>query len=517
MPRLGPCITQTGVGDDNSLLTFLLDQAAAAGNAGIYTADSVQALQQAIPAAQAVASNTGASQAQVDAAADSLRAAYEGLVYLPGVPAIAPVADKTVIAGNQLAFKLHQLNSVAGTVFSVSGLPQGAVFDADKRTVVWTPDKTQGGVYTVTLTAAANGGATSRTVKLTVKGQPVIAQSGTVELTSRQAFTYQVKGADPAGVTLTYSAAKLPSGAALDPVTGVFTWTPAHANYGDNFVTFTVSNGLFTVSQTVDFKVNLGMLKPDGYTKGSYYLYQKEFERIQAALALPGADKAALVAQLAQAEAALVSTITLPAPKVDVTSSMVAASTVAWPNASAGSAEVNGWRAFDGNTGTYTDTTANPSWILVDLGEGNAKSIGSVRFYPRSNFVSRINGSIIQGSGDGTNWTDLYTINGISALAWNSGAITNTTAFRYLRFYSPSGSSNVAELEFYEKPIDRTLIDVLNSEAKALNGTKYPADQWQALQSALDKMNAVPAAASQEIIDAATADVIAALKALQRR
>ena len=149
-------------------------------------------------------------------------------------------------------------------------------------------------------------------------------------------------------MTLTYSAAKLPSGAALDPVTGVFSWTPAHANYGDNFVTFRVSNGLFTISQTVDFKVNLGMLKPDGYTKGSYYLYQKEFERIQAALALPGADKAALIAKLAQAEAALVSTITLPASKVAVTSSMVAASTVAWPNANAGSAAVNGWRAFDG-------------------------------------------------------------------------------------------------------------------------------------------------------------------------
>ena len=106
------------------------------------------------------------------------------------------------------------------------------------------------------------------------------------------------------------------------------------------------------------------MLMPDGYTKGSYYLYQKEFERIQAALALPGADKAALVAQLAQAEAALVSTITLPAAKIAVTSSMVVASTVAWPNDNAGSAAVNGWCAFDGNTGTYTDTTTNPAGFL---------------------------------------------------------------------------------------------------------------------------------------------------------
>ncbi|MBD0382950.1 putative Ig domain-containing protein [Paenibacillus sedimenti] len=512
--EIGAVYNQTGHGADKSLLTFLLDQAAAAGNAGIYTADSLQALQQTIPSAQAVASDSGASQAQVDAAADSLRAAYEGLVYLPGVPAIAPIMDKTVIAGNQLAFKLHQLNSVAGTVFSVSGLPQGAVFDAEKRTVVWTPDKTQGGVYTVTLTAEANGGATSRTVKLTVKGQPVIAPGETVELTSRQPFTYQVKATDRAGAKLTYSAAKLPSGAVLDPVAGVFTWTPSHANYGNNFVTFIVSNGLYKVSQTVEFKVDLGMLKPDGYTKGSYYLYQKEFERIQAAIALPGADKAALVAHLAQAEAALVSTITLPAQKVAVTSSMVTASTVAWPNASAGSAAVNGWRAFDGKTDTYTDTTANPSWILADLGEGNAKNIGSVRFYPRSNFVPRVNGSIIQGSGDGTSWTDLYTISGISTLSWNSGVITNPTAFRYLRYYSPSGNSNVAELEFYEKPIDRTLIDVLNSEAKALDGAKYAAEQWQALQSALGKMSAIPADASQETIDTATADVIAALKAL---
>ena len=297
---------QTGYGADKSLLKFLLDQAAAAGNAGIYTADSVQALQEAIPAAQAVDSNNGASQAQVDDAADSLRAPYDGLVYKPGVPAIAPVMDKTLIAGNQLAIKLHLLNSVTDAVYSVSGLPQGASFDSDKRTVFWTPDKTQGGFYNVTLTAEANGGSTSRTVKLTVKGQPVIAPGETVELTSRQPFTYQVKATDPTGMALTYSAAKLPSGATLDPVTGVFRWTPTVANYGDNMVTFTVSNGLYKVSQTVDLKVNFGILPPEDYTKGSYYLYHKETERILAAIALPGADKDVLAAELIQAEGLLV-------------------------------------------------------------------------------------------------------------------------------------------------------------------------------------------------------------------
>ncbi|QYR19338.1 putative Ig domain-containing protein [Paenibacillus sp. sptzw28] len=515
--EIGAVYNQTGYGNDNSLLKFLLEQAAAAGNAGIYTADSVHALQQEIPSAQAVASDSGASQAEVDAAADRLRGAYEGLVYLPGVPAIAPVADKTVIAGNQLSFKLHQLNSVTGTVFSVSGLPQGAVFDPDKRTVAWTPARTQGGVYTLTLTAAAEGGSTSRTVKLTVKGDPVIAPGGTVELKTRQAFTYQVKATDPTGAALTYSAAKLPSGAAFDPVTGIFTWTPAPANYGDNFAIFTVSNGLFTVSQTVAFKVSLGLLMPDGYTKGSYYLYKKEAERIQAALALPDADKAALIQQLAQAESLLVPASTLPAAKVAVTSSMVTASTVVWPDANAGSAAQNGWRAFDGNTGTYTDTTANPSWILVDLGADNARSIGSVKFYPRTNFVSRVKGSIIQGSNDGMAWTDLYTINGITAAAWNTASITNATAFNYLRFYSPAGNSNVAELEFYDKPIDKTLLPILLEEAGAVDTGLYKEESIQALQAEVKKAQEVYSneAAAQPEIDSASARLIAALKGLQ--
>ena len=172
--EIGAVYNQTGDGYDNSLLTFLLDQAAAAGNAGIYTADSLQALQQAIPAAQL----SPPMPAQARLKLTPQPTAYGWLMKVWSIcrgSGDRSVADKTVIAGNQLAFKLHQLNSVTGTVFSVSGLPQGAAFDADKRTVIWTPDKKQGGVYTVTFTAAANGGATSRTVKLTVKGQPVIA------------------------------------------------------------------------------------------------------------------------------------------------------------------------------------------------------------------------------------------------------------------------------------------------------------------------------------------------------
>ena len=36
--------------------------------------------------------------------------------------------------------------------------------------------------------------------------------------------------------------------------------------------------------------------------------------------------------------------------------------------------------------------------------------------------------------------------------------INGSKAYRYLRYYTPSGFANVGELEFYEKIVDRTLL-----------------------------------------------------------
>ncbi|XEC93010.1 LamG-like jellyroll fold domain-containing protein [Paenibacillus tarimensis] len=48
------------------------------------------------------------------------------------------------------------------------------------------------------------------------------------------------------------------------------------------------------------------VLAPDGYTKGSYYLYMKEVARIKAAMSEPGADTSGLAAELEQAKNLLV-------------------------------------------------------------------------------------------------------------------------------------------------------------------------------------------------------------------
>lgn len=149
-----------------------------------------------------------------------------------------------------------------------------------------------------------------------------------------------------------------------------------------------------------------------------------------------------------QSEAVTITTL----KPISVVSSMVKATTNIWPGT--GTPEENAWLAFDGNTATATDTITNPGWILIDFGVGNEQVPGGMKFYPRSTNVSRMNGAVIQGSNDGTNFTDLYSISGISTVKWYFVEIGNSTstAYRYLRYYTPKGNANVAELAFYAKP-----------------------------------------------------------------
>lgn len=150
------------------------------------------------------------------------------------------------------------------------------------------------------------------------------------------------------------------------------------------------------------------------------------------------------------ATASLLAAIKLiPQEKVQLTQSMVTASSVSWDNK--WSAAQNGWRAFDGNTATSSDTKTANGWVRVDLGAGNEQTIGSVKFYPRAGNAHRMNGALIQGSNDGTNFVTLYTISGVSEYKWYRVSINTDKAYRYLRYYTTNGYANAAELELYKR------------------------------------------------------------------
>lgn len=243
------------------------------------------------------------------------------------------------------------------------------------------------------------------------------------------------------------------------------------------------------------------VLGPEGYTRLSYYLYKQTADRIVEAFGQPGAKKLELLNELKEAEKLLVLNSTLPvgAEKVVLTPDRVAASHKSW-GSSTDNRAANGWRAFDGDTTTYTDNDGNPSWIDVDLGAGNEKVLTSFKFYPRpgragkpaNEYVIRVNGAVLQGSADGTTYINLHTINGASALDWYTVALSGGSPYRYIRYYSPSGGANVAELEFYSGvSVDKTLLTYVIEKTAELNVEQYTDSSLLPFQAALEAADEV--------------------------
>jgi hypothetical protein len=111
---------------------------------------------------------------------------------------------------------------------------------------------------------------------------------------------------------------------------------------------------------------------------------------------------------------------------------------------------------FDEDVATYFDGQGSTAWAGLDFGEDNAQQIVEVRYVLRAD-ANAFNGSInaqIQGANDEyfLDAVTLYTLNSNSVVnpAENTVAITNTTAFRYVRL--TAGNRNavnyMAEIDF---------------------------------------------------------------------
>ncbi|QYR22772.1 putative Ig domain-containing protein [Paenibacillus sp. sptzw28] len=557
---------------DNSLLTLLLDEAAAAV-ADHYTAESYEALQSSVANAKSVASSAIATQADVDAASADLLAALNGLEYVPGLPVLDPIGNKFVLAGERLAFTV-QASNADNIVYGATGLPEGATFNAETRTFEWTPAKEQSGIYSVTFTVTSGDLSSSRTVKITVKGQPVIGPDTMVEATAKQLFTYQVAASDPSGASFTYSAANVPSGAWFDSANGILTWTPAQADYGSHPVTFTVSNGSFEASRTVDINVKLHVLPAGEYTKGSYYLYKNEVERIEAEMQKPEADKAKLAAQLDQAEKLLVhmslysfegnannafgtthgvvagvpvyaegktgqainlngtdNFVTLPSSHPLSTSDFVTLSTwVYWKGGG------NWQRIFDfgNNTSDYLFLTprSGSNTLRFAIKNGGGEQIVETSQLPANQWVHvavtlgtgtaklYVNGQLKAENNKFTIKPSDFKprVNYIGKSQWPDPLYNGMIdQFRIYNYVLNAEEIQAAMNSTATQWTDKTLIPVLLEEAGAADNELYKEESVQALQAEVTKAQSVynKADAAQEEIDAAAASLLAALEGLQ--
>jgi len=132
--------------------------------------------------------------------------------------------------------------------------------------------------------------------------------------------------------------------------------------------------------------------------------------------------------------------------------------TASWPTnlpASGGQANFrHSFYAAGGATPTPAPTATNTPTPSPTQPPSGYKVFNKARFYPRTGYASRMLNGRFEGSNESqTNgFTSLATIAATPAdSAWTEQTFSNSTAYKFIKYYSPNGSyGNVAEVEFYE-------------------------------------------------------------------
>lgn len=184
-------------------------------------------------------------------------------------PQLAPIGTKSVGEGAPLSFSVSGSDSDNDQLaYSAGNLPNGASFNAATRQFSWTPDFEQGEntrIYSVTFSVSDGAASDSETVTINVTNinrAPVLASIGNKALAEGDSLNIVVAATDPDANPLTYSASNLPSGAVFIPSTRSFSWIPAADQAGSYAVTFSVTDGSMSDSETVTLSVSNGNEAP---------------------------------------------------------------------------------------------------------------------------------------------------------------------------------------------------------------------------------------------------------------
>lgn len=132
--------------------------------------------------------------------------------------------------------------------------------------------------------------------------------------------------------------------------------------------------------------------------------------------------------------------------------------------------------AFDNNEATYwsTTNTSFPHWLKYDLGAGITRIARKIRIHPNEVDVDiGAKDFIVQGSNNGSAWTDVY-----SGQLANSGAsqefeFSNSTGYRWYRFWftndweSDYEYCSIREIECMEVLAGPVNVKAVSSVAKA--------------------------------------------------
>lgn len=186
-------------------------------------------------------------------------------------PVLDPISDEVVDEGSPVSFTATATDPDLGDslTFSLSGQPAGASINPTSGVFAWTPTENQGpGGHTFDVVVTDDGTpanlSDSQPVTVTVNEvnvAPDLVDPGdqTVDEQTTLSFTAAATDADFPANALTYSLTGAPSGASINPTSGVFSWTPTEAQ-APGIYTFDIvvtDNGSPTLDDTESIKVTV--------------------------------------------------------------------------------------------------------------------------------------------------------------------------------------------------------------------------------------------------------------------
>ncbi len=153
-------------------------------------------------------------------------------------PVLGTVGDRNLNEGELLTFTATAVDPdlpQQPLTFGLEGAPLGATIDQNTGVFTWTPTEDQGpGDFTVTIKVSDSQSpplSDSKSVTITVhevNDAPVLGGVTDRAVNEEQLLTFTVAATDPdlPKQAMTFALEGAPAGAAIDPTTGAFTWTP---------------------------------------------------------------------------------------------------------------------------------------------------------------------------------------------------------------------------------------------------------------------------------------------------
>jgi|GEM_PF-3328671 len=306
-------------------------------------------------------------------------------------------------------------------------------------------------------------------------------------------YENKLQAFDASGSSLELVPTSLPGTATYDAHSGALTWqVPAEQPAGAGYITLAatapggIDTSVFMVNYTVlgsDAYIARLMeearalhpiaeaLEADDYTPEGWSIIIDALNASQAIAALPSPTQAQAETAYYDLKEAL-DTVT-PIPAADILGNSV---NVTLNNGNTGQTAKNiisVW--FDDKTTTHTEWQGSNQWAMFDFGVGTTFTLDRAKILARPQWGSRIAGVRIEGSNNGTQWTQL------TDPAANTDALQKffsrdtETAFRYIRVANSGGwYANLSELRLYGTFTDLGLRKDIRTASLASNNEADP-------------------------------------------